>query len=221
MTILFLYSPFPGSGKTTAADYLCRRHQFQKVSFATALRNISLTLLTQLGYTEQEATYYLTEGKNNPIPCLGKVTGRYLLQRLGTEFGRNMLADDIWLQAFAQLCKRIEEEGATRKGGVRLVCDDMRFLNELDYAEEVEGYTIWINRNSSIPTKPIAPPLLQKITWRVPILRKAMARRFTAHHPSNNALKGLEREFHYVVPNNSDTADFEYTLDLIVKEVFT
>ena len=215
MTILFLYSPFPGSGKTTAADYICKHYNFQKVSFATALRTTAKTLLNQVGYTEEEATYYLTTGKNDPIPCFNQVTGRYLLQKLGTEYGRNMIADDIWLQAFSNLCQKIEAVG--HKDGVRLVCDDMRFPNEFDYACNAGGCTIWINRKSAVPKKPVAPVFLQSITWGVPILRRLMAHFFTFHHPSNNALKGREREFTYVISNNRDETDLEYTMDLIVE----
>ena len=220
MTIIFLYSPFPGSGKTTAADYLCQHHNFHKVSFATALRNIATTLLLQLGYSKEEALCYLTSKKNEHIPCFNQVTGRYLLQKLGTEYGRKMIADDIWLQAFYHLCKKIKAKGANRKSGVRLVCDDLRFPNEFDYAEDAGGYTVWINRKSAVPKKPVAPAFLQSITWGVPILRRGMAHFFTFHHPSNNALKGREREFTYVISNDTDEIDLEYTMDLIVERIF-
>lgn len=49
----------------------------------------------------------------------GKFTGRELLQRIGTEFGREMITQNIWVNLF---------ESKTANGVY--VCDDIRFPNE-------------------------------------------------------------------------------------------
>mgnify|MGYP001806269109 CR=1 FL=1 len=218
MTLLFIHSPFPGCGKTMAANYLCQHHGFQRVSFADALRNVGRLILSQLGYSTEEIKFYLTTGKEQIIPGM-RVTGRSLLQKLGTEFGRNMIDDKIWLRSFAYLCDKIQREGINRREGVRLVCDDLRFPNEFDYAQHVGGRTVWLSRNSAVPKKPAAPLFLQNLVWNISPLRKLLLHFFTFNHPSNNALKGREWEFDYVLTNNSTEVDLFRTLDMLIEEL--
>lgn len=219
MKLVFLHSPFPRCGKTTAADYLCKKYGFQRIAFADALRRIAKVLLMEVGYTHIQAEYYLNVGKSEELSYLEGITPRYLLQKLGTEFGRNLIDDAIWLKAFDNNCIQIAEQGSERKEGIRLVCDDMRFPNEFEYAEAVGGTTVWINRKAAVPPKPPAPAILDALAHKVPILRPLVRRFFSYYHASNNALKGREREFDFVVHNDAEVSDLFFCLDYIMEEV--
>ena len=59
---------------------------------------------------------------------------RVLLQRFGTEVGRDLIADDIWL-------RELDKVNASR-----IIVTDARFLNELEKVEHMGGYTVRIHR---------------------------------------------------------------------------
>lgn len=66
---------------------------------------------------------------------------RRLLQRLGTEAGRNTLWDSIWVDAALK----------DYKPGDRLVVPDMRFPNEFDAIKAHGGKTWRVNREGVVP----------------------------------------------------------------------
>jgi energy-coupling factor transporter ATP-binding protein EcfA2 len=132
-----------GSGKSTLATILCgTRVSFSngemhfpviRISFADVLRN----MLRAAGIPEK----YLTTMKEVPIPGIpGNPTGRYLLQTLGTDWGRENVDPDIWAY-LASL--RIAE---TLERGVDVVIDDMRFPNEVEVVKRLGGVLIRIDR---------------------------------------------------------------------------
>lgn len=75
---------------------------------------------------------YLTDKKEEVIPWLG-VTGRQMLQRLGTEFGR-ALADDIWV--------KIAESDLAKNDSIPIIFDDVRFPNEAEMIRR-RGGQVW------------------------------------------------------------------------------
>ena len=76
-------------------------------------------------------------GKENPIVGIG-ASPRQLLQTLGTEWGRQMIRDDIWLRVAFW---RWEQLAA---GGVSLiVVPDVRFSNEARLIRE-NGGEVWM-----------------------------------------------------------------------------
>lgn len=109
-----------GSGKDTAAAHLVARCGFRRIAFADTLRTALYALDPHVA--TPGGTYRLTDlvdrkgwHEAKQIPDV-----RRLLQRLGTEVGRNMLGADIWVNmTFA---------GVER--GERIVVTDVRFENE-------------------------------------------------------------------------------------------
>lgn len=131
--IIGLYSPSPGCGKTTAANFL-QLQGYRSVSFAAPLRNMLLSLLLDLGYTSGSASNLLHEHKEQPLVGLG-VSARHMLRTLGTEWGRQCIHPDIWLQSFQ-----------SRIAGLPLVVvDDVRFLNEAELIRR-RGGEVWLLR---------------------------------------------------------------------------
>lgn len=121
-----------GAGKNTVADVLFR-HGFANFGFADPVyRAVGAVLGVSPDSLRDRAT------KEKPIEWLGK-SPRELLQTLGTEWGRSMVRDDIWIQlAMRQVQKVLEYQKG--RGGVILT--DVRFPNEAE-AIRAAGGRIW------------------------------------------------------------------------------
>lgn len=135
--LIGLYSPAPQSGKTFAATVLA--HQgFELLSFAEPLKLVAREFLVQLGFSRAEALQLVLVDKHRLIPDIG-ITARQLLQRLGTEFGRQQIADDVWVRCWAARASEHEH----------VVADDVRFLNEAQ-AIKAAGGQIWMIRRPGV-----------------------------------------------------------------------
>lgn len=121
--LIALYSPRPQCGKTTVAQYLKDVYAFKHESFAGPLKNMLETLLHEVGILPPQAWDYLRgNAKEAPIRQLGGLTGRRLMQTLGTEWGR-YLDENFWTGV---MDAKLDQHPAGR----RIVIDDMRFPNE-------------------------------------------------------------------------------------------
>ena len=117
------------SGKDTVGTYLKNYHGFKGVFFAEPLKEGARTML---GLTD--AQLYGDE-KEKPIEWLGQ-SPRYILQTLGTDWGRQLINDDIWLLIAK---RRIE---AYLEDGFNVCITDVRFDNEANMIRDMGG-TIW------------------------------------------------------------------------------
>lgn len=112
------------AGKTTAACTIVGRFPgWNRLSFADPLR----AMLAALGLTPDD----MSERKEQPMRMLGGRTPRYALQTLGTEWGRKLMCDDLWLRAAERRAFLLMGEGQS------VVFDDVRFDNE---AAMIRGY---------------------------------------------------------------------------------
>lgn len=105
-----------GSGKSTAAMHLCDAHGFERVRFAGPLKE----MMYALGLSEAEV-----EGDRKELPCdllCGK-TPRLAMQTIGTEWGRDIIGQDLWIKAWQAAVDRLP-------AAVPIVVDDCRFPNE-------------------------------------------------------------------------------------------
>lgn len=71
-------------------------------------------------------------------PALMGRSPRYLMETLGTEWGRNLVRDDVWVT--------ISVERAKRAG--KAVFTDCRFPNEVDAVRQLGGQIVRIKRPS-------------------------------------------------------------------------
>lgn len=125
--LIALYSPTPQCGKSTAAKWLWT-HGFTIVSFANPVRNMAINMLMSLGYNEKQAYELVTTRKHEVIPELG-VTGRHILRKLGTEFGRDLIHPDLWVMCSRNALRTVNP----------VANDDLRFPNEFDLIKELGG----------------------------------------------------------------------------------
>lgn len=142
MTTVIGLSGYARSGKDTVADYLCTTHGFTKMSFADPMRealyrvNPLITVGEELWELQGAVDWFGWEVLKGDSPQV-----RPLLQRFGTEFGRDMLGENVWVDlALSQI-----EEGA------KVVFADVRFPNEADAVVNAGGPVWRITRGDTKP----------------------------------------------------------------------
>ena len=125
-----------GTGKSTIARLLCEEHAFEELSLAGPLkRALSAMLDLPLSYLEDRAT------KEAPIDWLHGVSPRRLMQTLGTDWGRDMVANDMWLVLAGRRLDQIKAD-AERDGIYGIVISDVRFDDEADFVRNMGG-SVW------------------------------------------------------------------------------
>lgn len=129
---IIAFTGLAGSGKSTAALHLEKNHGFARVRFAGPLK----AMLAALGCTHEEI-----DGSHKEFPCnlLGGKTPRHAMQTLGTEWGRELIANDLWIRAWKAAVDRLP-------AGVPVVVDDCRFPNEAEVVKAAGGLIIHVNR---------------------------------------------------------------------------
>lgn len=121
-----------GSGKSVVADILMREFGFTRVKFADPLKNMLRAMLADAGHIAEDVERML-EGdlKEVEIPEIG-VTPRHLMVTLGTEWGRDLVRQDLWTRLWAARADCFD----------RVVVDDVRFPNEVDLIR-ARGGQVW------------------------------------------------------------------------------
>lgn len=143
MTHIVGITGFIGSGKDTAAEYLIGNYGFKGIKFADGIKD----MMRALGLTTQELEDRVLKEQPHPLLC-GR-TPRYAMQKLGTEWGRDIMADQFWTSLWAQRCN----------GKALVVCADMRFHNEAALIEKNGGILIRIKRPATDPKPETWPDL--------------------------------------------------------------
>lgn len=115
-----------GSGKSYAAAHLDKQFNFRIHKFAKPLKD----MLRALGLPEDRIEGPL---RKEPFDMLCGQTPRHAMQTLGTEWGRNMIGADFWVNAWR----------ATRPSGA-IVADDVRFPNEAAEIRRLGGIVVRI-----------------------------------------------------------------------------
>lgn len=117
MQIFGIIGPI-GHGKSSAAAHLHRKHGFEIVNFSDALKETCAQVYAPLGVAAT-AFFGTQEEKAEPIPELGGVTGRRILELVGTD-GFRAAYDATWLDIGMARAAKHE----------RVVIGDLRFPNE-------------------------------------------------------------------------------------------
>ncbi|ESX98617.1 MULTISPECIES: hypothetical protein [unclassified Mesorhizobium] len=139
--IIGLYSPAPQSGKSEVAREL-GKYGFVRKGFADALKAMIRPLLAAFGFAEVviEKLVATGDGKETHLDAIG-ATPRYLMQTIGSDWGRQTINPDLWIKAVLNDARPD-----------MLVIDDVRFPNEYD-AIRAEGGQVWkVFRPGRAPT---------------------------------------------------------------------
>lgn len=132
--ILVAFTGLAQSGKTTAAKQLCHEG-FDRMSFADPIKQMVRCLTPETDKTAELAAF-------------GGKSLRFLYQSLGTDWGRDMVDENIWVSLGRERLKsllRDVEEGVIK--GV--VIDDLRFDNEAELIHELGGLVIKVSREGT------------------------------------------------------------------------
>lgn len=133
-----------GCGKDTIANRLMETGVWGRYAFATPLKR-GLATMFNIPIEDFESPTI----KNVPYYKFGRSL-RYMAQTLGTEFGRHLIADDVWIQ----LAKENIHNQLTHVSNI--VITDCRFENEADMVHEMGGYVIKIIRDDNPHTATLA-----------------------------------------------------------------
>lgn len=128
------------AGKDTAGSYLAITHFFDCLAFADPIRD-GLKALLDLSNRD-----FRPENKETVIDWIGK-SPRQLMQLLGTEYGRNLIDENIWVK---HMTRRIDD--ATRAGS-DIVITDVRFKGEADLIRSLGGEVWRIVRPNAATTE--------------------------------------------------------------------
>ena len=131
---------FMGSGKGTVGDFLVEKHGFKKDSFAKALKDAASAIFgwdremlegdtPESRFQREQRDRFWSEKLDIP-----DFTPRKALQLLGTEGGRHLFGEDLWI---AGVEKRWIDAGKPRT-----VITDCRFPNEVGIIRNLGG-VVW------------------------------------------------------------------------------
>jgi len=126
-----------GAGKDTVADRLCCRHNFERHAFAEPIRDMLTALLTGAGI--DYAHLFERDLKELPVPGIG-ISGRRMMQTLGTEWGRS-LDTQLWVRV-AAVTLGLNDLPNSSPVHDRIVLTDVRFPNEAEWIRSLGG-CIW------------------------------------------------------------------------------
>jgi hypothetical protein len=124
-----------GAGKTTAARILEEDRGFVRLPFAGPLK----AMARAFGLSAAEMTLF----KEIPLERLNWKTPRQFMQFLGTEFGRKLIGENVWVYAWSA---SLGESAVENFGDILVVADDVRFENEAVAIREEGGLVIEITR---------------------------------------------------------------------------
>lgn len=126
-----------GAGKTTAALHLHTAHSFHRMRFAAPMKD----MMKALGLSEREY-----DGDLKEVPCellCGK-TPRHAMQTIGTEWGRNLIDENLWVRNWRIRAQRLLDHD------ISVCVDDVRFANEVDVIRDMGGVLVRIDRAGSL-----------------------------------------------------------------------
>lgn len=133
-----------GSGKDTIAQYLIDSRGYNRVSFATTLKDATAVLFGWDREILEGATAEMRAEREKPDPFWTERLGRewsprIALQYLGTDLFRNNLNESVWVYAAE---RRILNLGPS----ANVVISDVRFPNEIKMIRNMGGQIWWVRR---------------------------------------------------------------------------
>lgn len=136
MTKIVAFTGPAGSGKTTAADALVSAG-WVRVKFASTLKKMARCI----GLSEEHIEGSL---KESPLDWMGGKSPRFVMQTLGTEWGRKLIDEDLWVSIAKKEISKVVKEG------YNVVVDDCRFENEAKGIRDLGGEVVGIQGRGGI-----------------------------------------------------------------------
>lgn len=119
---------YAGSGKSTVAEYLATKHGFARRHIKQPIADMVSVLLEAVGMSPASICACIDGNlKRTPVDALGGRSATEIQQFLGTEFGRNFIHPDIWLDIWS----------AWAAQHPKVVQESVRFANEAERCDVV------------------------------------------------------------------------------------
>jgi len=189
-----------GSGKDTAADYLCNFHEFRRDSFASTLKDAVASVFGWDRELLEGRTKQAREWREQIDPWwadrmhMPNLTPRLILQLWGTEVCRRGFHDDIWIASL---------ENKLRNTKDNIVISDCRFPNEIVSIRRAGGRVIRIARGTDPAWFSLAKADPSKMPPRYPDI-----------HASEYSW--AQTDFDFVIDNNGSIEDLYSDLKNLV-----
>jgi hypothetical protein len=128
------------SGKSTLAGLLCDKKGFVRLAFAEPIRDMLHAFLLYQGASYVTIDRILHgDLKEEASPYFNGKTYRHVIQTLGTEWGRQMIDENLWVSAWLKKADQY----------FHVVCDDVRFETEAKAIKERKGIIIRLDRKGT------------------------------------------------------------------------
>jgi len=136
---LIAFAGLKEAGKDSAAEVFVRAG-YRPLKFADGLKRMLRALIEWQDTTAP--SHRMTDGDLREVPSalLGGRTPRHAMQTLGTEWGRELMASNLWVEAARRAIEGTLAEGR----GV--VISDLRFDNEATLVQRLGGVVVLIER---------------------------------------------------------------------------
>lgn len=131
-----------GSGKDSVAEIFSEQYRFIRLGFADPIYEMASIVTRTPAHVLQKR-----EGKEVVLDRVN-ASPRKLMQTLGTEWGRQMIDENLWVNHLDSRLRSIE----IRTGLNGLVISDVRFQNEVDFVHRLGGEVWRVGR----PNNPFA-----------------------------------------------------------------
>jgi hypothetical protein len=131
-------SGYAQTGKDTVAEHIVKNYGFARVAFADPIREALYKLNPKVRLGESIGVSLAHAVDNMGWEEVKKLSldARELLQRLGTEVGRDMFGEDFWINK--AMLKATEHKN--------VVISDTRYFNEAESIKKHGGILIRINK---------------------------------------------------------------------------
>lgn len=131
------------AGKNEFADALCAASGGGHVlAFADAIRDIMYAVNPIIGYQDGGFVRYATVIDESGYEAAKEYPEfRQFAQRLGTEGGRAIFGENVWVDLVMSKVRQLPE-------GSLVLIPDVRFPNEYDAIKEAGGYVVRVDRSS-------------------------------------------------------------------------
>jgi hypothetical protein len=139
MSLIIGFTGKPRAGKDTAASRLVEYHGFTRIAFADPIREAMMQLdpyvqgCTRLSYVVNKFGWEYAKDNWTEV--------RRLLQVFGTEVGRDLFGQDVWVE---RLMAYIDSQPS----GHRIAITDVRFEDEAKALRDRGAFIVCINRTS-------------------------------------------------------------------------
>lgn len=138
--VILAFTGPAGAGKSTAAEYLSDHHGFKRTRFADPLKAMVRGFLYTTGVPSSRVERMI-EGDLKEVPTVdfGGKSPRYVMQTIGTEWGRDIICPSLWIDAWTLYAKSLIASGQRR-----IVVEDCRFANEVEAVTLMGGLVVEI-----------------------------------------------------------------------------